>query len=116
MNFCNHLNQLEYSFNLAIYGYEYLPSNTKSHEQTRTSDETIREGTSNIPLIVFCAMRFFTTITLLVSQSGINTSMLKMFKFLLSHFLRTIDPILHARRIILTAVTKYGNIGNNSDE
>lgn len=57
-NLCNFFSTV-----LAAYGLIYLPRNTRSFEQERiTSDEE----TSTIPLICFCSMRFFTTITMLV--------------------------------------------------
>lgn len=54
---------------LAIYGFLYLPPNSKSYvmKANPTKSEQLI-----VPLIVFCVMRFFTTITLLVRNDWCN--------------------------------------------
>ncbi|XP_031621657.1 facilitated trehalose transporter Tret1-like [Contarinia nasturtii] len=47
---------------LSIYGFIYLPMNSKSFEHKNV----IESESSSIPLIVCCVMRFFTTISLMV--------------------------------------------------
>lgn len=52
---------------IAIYGFMYLPANTKSY--VLGGDILQEEEVSYVPLIVFSVLRFCTTITLLVWTS-----------------------------------------------
>lgn len=51
------------SFTLTVYGYLYLPKNVKSYEQELNTDDS---DDSVVPLIFFCSMRLFTTVTMLI--------------------------------------------------
>ncbi|XP_055309425.1 facilitated trehalose transporter Tret1-like [Sitodiplosis mosellana] len=56
------------AFGLTIYGFLYLPPNSKSFEHKRNEEM----ADACLPLIMFCCMRFFTTITLLVPFSMLS--------------------------------------------
>lgn len=61
-----HPEHVLYDIFLAVYGFKYLPPNSKSFSPKIQQPLINHSDTSAIPLIAFCSMHFFTTVAITV--------------------------------------------------